>query len=134
MNLQTWPRFSTRSQLASAFPLPLLSPLLFAAPSTCLLTSSLCGVKEWRCPQRLLFSRITHTPRGHPSTAPHFVGSSSRVIQQPVKDAEQRELEKQGFHPQVMGQPVQHLGNTVVGVSAVLPVAPQQKHVGLHNG
>lgn len=129
MNLQTWPRFSTRSQLASAFPLPLLSPLCRS-----LNLPADRGVKEWRRPRRLLFSRITHTPRGHPSTAPHFVGSSSRVTQQPVKEAEQRELEKQGFHPQVMGQPVQHLGNTVVGVSAVLLVAPQQKHVGLHNG
>lgn len=69
----------------------------------------------------------------HPLVCPHFIGPSSRVTKQTVEEAEEGELEKEGFHFEVMGQPVQHLDNAVVSVGTVLSVAPQQQHVGSHN-
>lgn len=90
------------------------------------------------CLHRLAFGLLTSPlcphPLAHTPLCPHLVGPSSRVAQKPIEEAEQRELEKQGFHAQVVRQPVQHLGDTVVGVIAVLPVAPQQEHVGSHDG
>lgn len=56
---------------------------------------------------------------------PYFVGPSRRVAKQTIEEAEEGKLEKQGFHFEIIGQPVQHLDDTVVGVGAILLVAPQ---------
>lgn len=64
---------------------------------------------------------------------PHLVGPSGRVTKQTVEEAEERELEKQGFHLEVMGQSVQHLDQAVVSVGAVLSVVPKQQRIGSHD-
>lgn len=64
---------------------------------------------------------------------PHLVGPSGWVTKHTVEEAEERELEKQGFHLEVMGQAVQHLDQAVVSVGAVLSVAPKQQHIGSHD-
>lgn len=51
-----------------------------------------------------------------------------------MEEVEEGELEEQGFHPQVMGQPVQHLGDAVIGMSTVALVAPQKERIGPNDG
>lgn len=55
-------------------------------------------------------------PRGFLS---HRVSSCSWVIQDPVENAEHRQLEEQGIHFQVDGQAVQHSSDAVVSMRRV---------------
>lgn len=50
------------------------------------------------------------------------VSSCSRVVQDLVENAEDRQLEEQGLHFQADGQAVQHTGDAVVGVRRVFGV------------
>ena len=88
------------------------------------------------CPMRDVsqFLNFPRPPDPPSLVLPHFVGPSGRVAEQTIEEVEEGELEKQGFHFEVVGQPVQHLDHTVVGVGAVLLVAPQQQQVGSEDG
>ena len=85
-------------------------------------------------PLNLLPQDVPRPPDPHSLVFPHFVGPGSRIAEQTIEEVEEGKLEKQGFHFEIMGQPVQHLDHTVVGVGAVLLVAPQQQQVGSEDG